>query len=243
MKVSIGDLRFEPAEKKALIRLINGNHKVTEGNYTTKFEGSMAKHIGLNHCSALNSGTSALLASLLAIKQSGLCKKNSEYVITSPLTYPATINAIIFSGFKPLFVDIEDNLCISADKCNELLSGNYGIAGIVPVNLLGFMPDMQKLSGLAKSHGIFMIEDCAESFGSRQGKKQCGTFGDGSIFSFFASHTVGVGELGCFLTNNDSLHRAVNEIKDNGIKSAKGKERYDFAFESKGLNFKTIEFM
>lgn len=242
-KIRIGDLKFERAEKEALFKLINTDGRITEGEYTKKFEKRISEYVGTRYATGVNSGTSALLTALLAIKYSSQKKNLGEYIITSPLTYPATINAILFAGFKPLFVDIEDNFCISTEKIEDkLVEHKENISGILPVHLLGFMADMAKIKKISERHNLFLVEDCAESFGSMQKNKNCGSFGDASIFSFFASHTIGVGELGCMLTNNPKLYELANEIKDNGRRDANGKERCNFLFDSKGLNFKTTEF-
>ena len=151
LRVSIGDFVFGKEERKAIESLMRGN-RISEGRSVAEFEKNFAKFVGTKYCVAANSGTSALMLSLAALKYHSKHKlREGTSIISSPLTYIATSNAIVTTGFKPDYVDINlDDFSINVDQLAEKLehskAENY--SGIMPVHLMGYPCDMKKINAI-----------------------------------------------------------------------------------------------
>ena len=211
---------------------------------------------------AVNSGSSALIAGLEAIKHKYKVKANTK-IITTPLTYIATSNAILLTGFEPVYVDIDkDTFCITPENIKMHLesvdSSDYGL--ILPVHLMGYPCDMDEINGIAKKYGLYVFEDSAQAHGTLYKGKKTGSLALLADFSFYIAHNIQAGELGAVTTNDTELARLVKKIKANGrscdcpvCQRSEGKcpklsdnavDDFDprFTHELVGYNFKTMEF-
>jgi dTDP-4-amino-4,6-dideoxygalactose transaminase len=263
MTVRVGEFRVDDPIRKAVDRVMESG-RVSEWRETRCFEQSFAEYAGTKHAVALNSGTSALVAGLLALKPrlGGSNLNKSIGVVTSPLTYVATANAIVLSGMEPLFADVDmDSLCVDPQKVEELLEtkpgGNSGL--LLPVHLMGYVCDMTRMRKIASKHGLRVVEDSSQAHGSLHRGRRAGSMSDLSTFSFYIAHNIQAGELGAVLTNDREIARRVRKIKANGRmcdctvctrdqgrcpKFGKGKGSWDprFLHDEVGYNFKTMEF-
>lgn len=192
------------------------------------FEQALANYIGTNHAIGAASGTDALLLSLRAL---AIKRKDKEYwdkedlIITTPFTFTATGDTILRAGATPLFVDIDlTTYNIDPAKIKEALKF-YGkrVIGIVPVHLYGLPCYMDEILEIAQEHNLFVVEDCAQAFGSRYKDKKVGSFGDTGCFSFFPSKNLGAfGDAGAVTTNDDELADIIKMLRVHG-----GKDKYN----------------
>ncbi len=259
-KIRIGDIQISKEEKDAVMRVLDSNW-LTEGPTVRMFEQNWADYIGTKYCIALNSGTSALMAGLEALKHHNQHPKSKEKakVITSPLTFIATVNAIKLTNYQPVFVDVNyDDFSMDAEKLKEYLE-NSNVeehSAILPVHLLGYPCDMTKINDIAKKYGLAVIEDSCEAHGSKHAGKRTGSLSDLGAFSFFITHNIQVGELGAVTTDDLEIVRFIDKIKAHGrtshIEGVKEKEKFyqtehefdhhpRYYHDILGYNFKTTE--
>jgi dTDP-4-amino-4,6-dideoxygalactose transaminase len=167
------------------------------GPRVARFEREFAAYKGAEHAAAVNSCTAALHLALLA---SGV--KPGDEVITTALTFCATVNAIIHAGATPVLADVDPvNMNIDPADVARKLTGRT--KALVPVHFAGRPCDMKSLSGLAERHGMKMIEDCAHAIETVYHGRKAGTFGDFGCFSFYVTKNVVTGEGGMVLTRRE----------------------------------------
>lgn len=215
--ITVGDFRIGVEEKKIINEVLESG-RISEGKYVKKFEIEFAKKIGTKYCIALSSGTSALVAGLLALIYLGKIKVGTK-VITTPITYIATTNAIVLCGLEPVFVDIsEDNFNITPENIEKLLknSNPEDFSLILPVHLMGYPCDMISINEIAKRYNLFVFEDTAQAHGTKINGKNTGTFSIMADYSFYIAHNIQVGEMGAIVTDDKSLAGLVRSIKANG---------------------------
>jgi dTDP-4-amino-4,6-dideoxygalactose transaminase len=175
------------------------------------FEQETADYLGVKHAIGCASGTDALHLALLA----GGIKAGDE-VITTAFTFIATAEAIHYVGAIPVFVDIDsETLNIDTSKIKTAISDKT--RAIIPVHLFGQPADMDEIQSIAGQHGLFVLEDCAQSFGGAYRKRMTGTIGDAGAFSFFPSKNLGCyGDGGLIATNDDEIARQVRVYRNHG---------------------------
>lgn len=177
--------------------------------HTQNFEINFAKYVGTNHCIAVSSGTAALEISMKSLE---LPRGSAVLMSANAGGYAAL--AAINSGLRPKFVDVTDNGLINSE-C--LPSMSEGVSAIVVTHLYGQVCDMQKLINYAKSHGLKVIEDCAQSAGSSIDSLMSGSFGDISAFSFYPTKNLGgVGDGGAVCTNSKDLYENCLKLREYG---------------------------
>jgi perosamine synthetase len=175
-----------------------------------KFEKNLASYVGTKFCLTFNSGTSALHASLISI---GL-KSNSEVLVPS-FTFISTANSVLMAGGIPHFVDIEKER-LGLDPKQTELAISKNVKAIMPVHYAGLSCKIEELRQIADRKKIYLIEDAAESLGSKINKKKTGTFGDLSILSFAPNKIITTGEGGAVLTNSKKLYDRLKLIRSHG---------------------------
>jgi CDP-6-deoxy-D-xylo-4-hexulose-3-dehydrase len=266
-RIFVGDFRLEKDEKRAILEVIEGG-RISEWRKVKEFEKAFSKYIGTKYCVAVNSGTSALIVGLLALLHDERFPKAEQgaRIITGPVTYISTVNAIVLAGFEPLFVDIDKStfkLNVSQIKSAIKEYGEDSIAGILPVHLMGYPNDMSEINKIAKKHDMFVFEDSAQAHGTLYKGKKAGSLGLLADFSFYIAHNIQAGELGCVTTDDERLFKTMMQLKANGrlcdcsiCTRAKGvcpgnnklnsdeEEDHDprFTHEYISYNFKTMEF-
>ena len=168
------------------------------GPRVAQFESDFAafKGIPANHASAVNSCTAALHVSMLA---AGL-EPGSE-VITSPLTFCATVNAIIHAGLVPVLADVDPQTqCIDPHAIEAAITPRT--SAILPVHFAGYPCDMTRIMRIAERHGLVVIEDCAHAIETEWRGQKAGTFGDFGCYSFYATKNLVTGEGGMIIGND-----------------------------------------
>jgi dTDP-4-amino-4,6-dideoxygalactose transaminase len=194
----------------AIKRVLDGGVFVG-GKEVEGFEKEISRFCKTKHAIAVNSGTDALF---LALKSLGVTK--GDEVITTPFTFIATAEAIVNSGAKPVFVDI-DPKTFNID-CSEIEKAvTKKTKAIIPVHLFGQQADMEEVMKVAKKYNLFVVEDAAQSIGSAYKKKKAGSLGDMGCLSFFPSKNLGAyGDGGMVITNNIILAEKIRLLRTHG---------------------------
>lgn len=175
------------------------------------FEQECADYLGVKHAIGCASGTDALHLALLA---AGI--KAGDEVITSAFTFIATAEAIRYIGAVPVFVDI-DPATLNIDITKIAAAITDKTAAIMPVHLFGQAADMDEIQSLADQHGLLIVEDCAQSFGSKYKDRMTGSIGIAAGFSFFPSKNLGCyGDGGLITTNDDEVARQIKIYRNHG---------------------------
>lgn len=198
------------------------------GKRVQEFENSLRSYINVKHVIAVNSGTSALHASLLSM---GI--KQGDEVILPSFTFVATANSVLAAGAKPVFVDInKQDYTVDVVDVIKKITKNTKV--IIPVHLYGHPSNMNEINSIAKEYNLYVLEDACQSLGSTYFQKQTGTIGDIGCFSFYASKVITTGEGGAIATNNDELAEKLKMIRNHGMVHG-----YDTSFF--GLNLRLPE--
>lgn len=198
-------------EKKYVNDCLDSTWVSSKGKYISLFEEQFAGYTGVKYATAVSNGTIALHLSLVAL---GIGP--GDEVIVPTLTYIASVNAIAYTGATPVFVDsLESTWQIDPEDVRRKITPRT--RAIMAVHLYGHPCEMDELVAIAKSNDLFMIEDCAEAFGSLYKGHHVGCFGDISAYSFFGNKTITTGEGGMVVTNDDTLHDRAVHYRGQGL--------------------------
>ncbi len=255
--VKVGDMRIDAEGEKRILELVR-NGTISEGRNVSEFEDKWADFIGTGYSVLLNSGTSALIAGLTALKIKNKIPRGKNKIITTPLTYIAVSNAIVLSQFEPVYVDVEiESLCITPENIRAWLEENKqeNVSMILPVHLMGYCADMDKINKIAEDYDLLVFEDSSQAHGSLYNGKKAGSMSSMSSFSFYIAHNIQAGEMGAVNTNDAELSSLVRKLKTNGrvcgckvCTRGRGVCPYSNSFDPRfrheiiGYNFKTTEF-
>ncbi len=181
------------------------------GKRVQEFESLLRRYLSIKHVIAVNSGTSALLAALLAL---GL--KEGDEVLLPSFTFVASANSVVASGGTPVFVDInEADYTINVKDLARKITKKT--RAIMPVHLYGHPADLDEIGELANSNSLEIVEDACQSLGSEYRKRQTGTFGSMGCFSMYASKVLTSGEGGAITTDDDLLADRLRMIRNHGM--------------------------
>ena len=187
---------------------------LTSGDFTDNFEKKLREVTGIRHALFVNSGSSANLLAVSALKVFYNLSEGDE-VITSAVNFPTTLNPIIQNNLKPVFVDAKyDSLNIDVNKIEESITEKT--KGIVLAHTLGNPFDLDKIKKICENYKLFLMEDMCDALGSEYGDKKVGQFGDVSTLSFYPAHHITTGEGGAVLTNNTKIKKIVESLRDWG---------------------------
>lgn len=174
------------------------------------FEQAMAAYVGTRSAVAVNSGTSALH---LIIRALGF--GSGDEVITTPFSFVASTNCILMEDATPVFVDIDpQTLCIDPEAVEAAITPRT--KAILAVDVFGHPADWNRLGQIAKEHDLILIEDSAESLGSRLDGKSCGSFGRAAIFGFYPNKQITTGEGGMIVTDDEELAEHCRSMANQG---------------------------
>ena len=220
--------------------ILKGNW-ITTGPTIAAFEKLIADYVGAKYAVAVNSGTSALD---IAVGALGL--KPGDEAITTPLTFVATSNALIYHGIKPVFADIDPNTW-NIDTIDVKRKINAKTKLIIYVDYSGQSCDIDELKSIAKEHNLLLIEDAAHAIGASYKGKKIGTQADLTIFSFHPVKHITTGEGGMVVTNNEQFFKKLMMLRTHGIDKDAG-SRYGpnagWAYDMKmlGRNYRITDF-
>ena len=181
------------------------------GKRVQEFESLLRRYLKIKHVIAVNSGTSALLAALLAL---GL--KEGDEVLLPSFTFVASANSVVAAGGTPVFVDINET-DYTIDIKDLATKITKRTRAIMPVHLYGHPADLDEIAELANSNSLEIIEDACQSLGSEYRKRQTGTIGSMGCFSMYASKVLTSGEGGAITTDDDLLADQLRMIRNHGM--------------------------
>lgn len=202
---------FIGEEEKRLVMEVLDSGMLAQGPKVAQLEKEFAEMCGTRHAIATTSGTTALHAALLAHNI-----RPGDEVITTPFTFIATANSILFCGAKPVLVDIDlDTFNIDPNLIEAAITPKT--KAILPVHLYGYVCDMDAIMDIAKRHNLAVIEDACQAVGARFKGKAAGNFETG-VFSLYATKNIMSGEGGMVTTNDDHIAEQVKLIRSHGMK-------------------------
>lgn len=237
--------RFIGNEKKYINEAIDSTFVSSVGKYVTQFEEMVAEFVGAKYAIATSNGTSALHIGLKLVGVDDTCE-----VLTQPLTFIATANAIAYCGAKPIFVDVDrDTLGLSATKLKAFLeentfineknecinkSTNKVIKACVPMHTFGHPCKIDEIVTVCDEYHISVVEDSAESLGSYYKGQHTGTFGKAGIFSFNGNKIITTGGGGMIVTDDEALAKRAKHITT----TAKVPHPYEYIHDEVGYNYR-----
>jgi perosamine synthetase len=242
--IPLHEPKFIGNEKKYLNECIDSTFVSSIGKFVDEFEQQISRYTGTKFAIATSNGTSALHIALLIANV-----ENNNEVITQPLTFVATCNAINYCGAQPIFIDVdkdtmglsplalkeflENNTSISNQQCINNKTGKV-IKACVPMHTFGNPCRIDEIKEICDKYHIFLIEDAAESVGSFYKDKHTGTSGQIGIISFNGNKIITAGGGGCIITNNEILARKAKHLTT----TAKVPHKWKFSHDMIGYNYR-----
>lgn len=243
--IPLHEPRFIGNEKKYVLDCIDSTFVSSVGKYVDDFEKQMAEYTGAKYAVACVNGTAALHMAMIV---AGV--KQQDMVITQPLSFIATCNAISYIGAIPVFVDVDfDTMGLSPDKLMTFLKENtikktdgftyhkitnQKISACIPMHTFGHPCRIDELAEICSEYNIALIEDAAESMGSYYKNKHTGTFGLLGTFSFNGNKTITCGGGGAIITNDEALAKRAKHLTT----QAKVPHRWEFVHDEIGYNYR-----
>jgi len=235
---------FGGNEKKYLLDTIDSTFVSSVGSYVNRFEEMIAELTGAKYAIATTNGTTALHLALIAAEIG-----YGDEVITQPLTFVATANAVAHSGASPVFVDVDpdtmglsplalktflaENAIVNDGKCINKVTGKR-ILACIPMHTFGFPCRIDEIASICEQFHITLIEDSAESLGSYYKEKHTGTFGLMGIYSFNGNKTITCGGGGVVITNSEVLAKKLKHLST----TAKLPHAWEFTHDEIGYNYR-----
>ncbi len=208
---------------------------ITQGPKVQEFESALAEYCGSKYAVVFSSGTAALHASCFS---SGIC--SGDEIITSPVTFAATANAVLYLGARPVFVDIEhDTANINPEFIQKAITKKT--KAIIPVDYAGHPADLTPIHEIADSNGLIIIEDACHALGASYKNKKIGSISDMTVFSFHPVKSITTGEGGAVLTDNSAYYEKLVMFRSHGITKDvtrfKNKSHGEWYYEMQFLGF------
>ena len=208
---------FKPLENEIKREMQEAFERVYEKSWyirgveCEKFEKDFADYCGAKYCIGVGNGLDSLM---LALKAYGI--GNGDEVIVPANTFIATALAVTYTGARPVFVDPDINTFnIDPEKIEEKI--NEKTKAIIPVHLYGQPCRMDEIMSIAKKHGLYVVEDCAQAHGAKYKGKKVGTFGDAAGFSFYPGKNLGaLGDAGAAITNDSKVAKKIADLGNYG---------------------------
>jgi len=216
-------------EEKAAVLEVLESGMLAQGPRVAAFEDAFTQLTGARHAIATSSGTTGLHLALMA---HGIGP--GDEVITSPFTFIASVNTILFTGATPVFADIDEG-SFNIDPRAIEAAITPRTKALMPVHLYGQPCDMDEITALARKNGLAIIEDAAQSIGATYRGRQTGTFGTG-VFSLYATKNVMTGEGGMITTDDDHIADQCRLLRNHGMR-----KRYQY--EMLGYNFRLTDLL
>ncbi|OQA56571.1 MAG: UDP-4-amino-4-deoxy-L-arabinose--oxoglutarate aminotransferase [Candidatus Omnitrophica bacterium ADurb.Bin277] len=227
MKIPLSKPDVTEREIREVVRVLRTPH-LSMGPKLEEFQEKFSRYIGIRYAEAVNSGTSALH---LLMKSFGIGK--GDEVITSPYSFIASSNCMLFTQARPVFVDIEpQTMTLDANLIEKKITRKT--KAILAVHVFGMPADMISINRIARKHGLIVIEDACEAVGAEIGEKKAGSFSDAAVFAFYPNKQITTGEGGMVVTNNRKVRNMCKSLKNQG-RGLKGKH---FGFLRLGYNYR-----
>lgn len=224
--INIAKPQIGEEEKKAVLEVLDSGI-IAQGPRVKAFEEAFASMCGVKHAIATTSGTTALHVALLAVGVG-----EGDEVITSPFTFIASANSILFVGARPVFVDI-DPATYNINPSLIEMAITPRTKAILPVHLFGLSCDMSPILDIAGRYGLAVIEDACQSHGASYKGKRAGSFGTG-VFSFYPTKNMTSAEGGMITTDDDVIDEKCRVIRQHGM-------RRRYYHDELGFNFRMTD--
>ncbi len=209
-KIPLYKIFTDDEDINLITKIIKRGSSWALGPEIEEFEKELKNYVGADYCATLNSGTSALHACFLAY---GI--GNSDEVIVPSFSFISTANSVLFVGGKPIFTDIEeDTFGLDPDSVRSKINSNT--KAIVPKDYGGLPCKIFEINEIANQKNIPVIEDAAESLGSKINNSRIGSISDSSIFSFCGNKVLTTGEGGAVMTNSKEIYEKIKLIRSHG---------------------------
>lgn len=210
MYIPYGKQSIDEKDIQAVIDVLQSDY-LTTGPKVAEFEKKVAEYVGAKYAVAVSNGTAALhIACLAAGIQEG------DEVITSPITFAASSNCVLYCGGTPVFADIDEKTYnIDPEQIEMKITDKT--KAIIPVHYTGQPCDMDAISAIAKKHNLIVIEDAAHALGASYKGKMIGSMSDMTCFSFHPVKPITTGEGGMVVTNNEKLYKRLLLFRSHGI--------------------------
>lgn len=226
----------ERAELLPLIDRALASGQYIDGPAVAGLEGKLAGLCGVKHVVALNSGTDALVFALRALNIGA-----GDEVITPPNSFVASTAAIVHVGARPIFADVLTDQNIDPDRIDQAITPRT--KAIMPVHLTGRICDMTPIMQIAQKHGLFVVEDAAQSIGSTYDGRPAGSFGDIGCFSAHPlKNLAALGDAGFVTTNDDRLAERIRHLRNHGLVNRNTVESFGFVSRLDTLQAVALEY-
>ena len=210
---------------------------LTTGPKVKEFEEKIASFCGAQYCVAVSNGTAALHLASLVLLQKG------DKVLTTPNSFLATSNAIIYAGAKPVFVDIEEDGNIDLDLCEKILQEDGSIKALYGVSFSGHMLQQEKLQYLREKYNILILEDNAHAIGAVYKGIKAGSCvnSEMSIFSFHPVKHLTTGEGGAITTNSQEIYEKLLVLRNHGMVKTPDMKPWEYEMRTLGFNYRITD--
>ena len=215
MKISLSSPDITALEREYVLSVLN-TPNLSLGPLVKEFEVEFAKYIGCRHAIAVNSGTSGLHLSIKALNI-----REGDGVITTPFSFVASANCILFERAHPIFVDVDPtDYNIDPEKIEDAMRKTrrqeLKIKAILPVHVFGSPCNMERINYLGKRYELEVIEDACEAIGAEWKGGRVGTFGKVGVFAFYPNKQITTGEGGMIVTNDNSIAELCKSLRNQG---------------------------
>ncbi|NHA88559.1 UDP-4-amino-4,6-dideoxy-N-acetyl-beta-L-altrosamine transaminase [Helicobacter pylori] len=223
---------LDEEDKKAVLEVLNSK-QLTQGKYSLLFEEALCEFLGVKHALAFNSATSSLLT---------LYRNFSEFsadrneIITTPISFVATANMLLESGYTPVFAEVKNDGNIDELALEKLITKKT--KAIVSVDYAGKSVEIESVQKLCKKHSLSFLSDSSHALGSEYQNKKVGGFALASVFSFHAIKPITTAEGGAVVTNNSELYEKMKLFRSHGMIK---KDFFEGEVKSVGHNFRLNE--
>ncbi|WP_187865865.1 UDP-4-amino-4,6-dideoxy-N-acetyl-beta-L-altrosamine transaminase [Helicobacter pylori] len=223
---------LDEEDKKAVLEVLNSK-QLTQGKCSLLFEEALCEFLGVKHALVFNSATSALLT--LYRNFSGFSADCNE-IITTPISFVATANMLLESGYRPVFAEVKNDGNIDELALEKLITKKT--KAIVSVDYAGKSVEIGSIQELCKKHSLSFLSDSSHALGSEYQNKKVGGFALASVFSFHAIKPITTAEGGAVVTNNSELYEKMKSFRSHGMLK---KDFFEGEVKSVGHNFRLNE--
>ncbi len=234
--IPYGRQSIDSSDIKEVVEVLHSDY-LTTGPIVEEFENKIAKYCGAKYAIAVSNGTAALHLSSLVLLNKG------DRVLTTPNSFVATSNAIIYADAKPIFVDITRDGNIDLDICIDILKKDKKIKALYCVHFSGNPVDQDKLQYIKKKFNIKILEDCAHSIGATFKGIKAGSckYSDISIFSFHPVKNMTTGEGGAVTTNSKKIYNKIKALRSHGIYKTDKMKPWEYELRELGFNYRLTD--
>ncbi len=226
---------LDEEDVRAVVEVLKGNW-ITTGPKVDEFEKRLSDYVGAKHSIAVNSGTSALDIAVASLE----LPEGSE-IITTPFTFVASSNCILYNGCRPVFADINPKTYnIDPEKIKEKITEKT--KAILYVDYAGQPCDIASIKEIAEEKGLYLIEDASHALGAEYRGKKIGTFADITVFSFHPVKPITTGEGGATVTDNKEFAKRMRMLRNHGIdKTHSERATYHYDMKLLGRNYRLTD--